>query len=145
MKITHALLGEHGALYSLLENAKQVATGPESTSHDLRLQAAFLSSAVIAHASIEDALLRPALQKHLPAPSRPTDHETIANALNDVQLANDLRRTRSLLLDALAMTHEHFKKEEGVIFPLAEKHLSEEEQECLGAEWARVRRVFVDR
>lgn len=145
MKITHALLGEHGALYSLLENAKQVATETQSTWHDLRQQAAILSSAVVAHASVEDALLRPALRNHVPAPSGPTDHEVIASAFGDVQAAADLAHTRSLLLHALAMTHEHFKKEEGMLFPLAERHLTDEEQEWLGAEWARVRRVFIDR
>jgi hemerythrin-like domain-containing protein len=148
MKITQVLLGEHGAMYPLLDLIERAT--PEASLEAVKLQAAFLQSTLISHAGIEDVLLRPAIQEHLPAPAPnpdgtpgPTDHEVIDAGLRAVLAANDAEGARALLLDTVAKTRKHFHKEEKLIFGIADRELSAEDQERLGAEWAARRNAFV--
>ncbi len=73
----------------------------------------------------------------------PTDHEIIRTALNDVLATADGKQARRLLLDTIVTTRKHFEKEEKTIFVMAERELTEREQERLGAEWAARRGVFL--
>jgi hemerythrin-like domain-containing protein len=59
-----------------------------------------------------------------------------------MQAAED--EARSLLLETIAFTRKHFRKEETVIFGIAERELSRNLQEQLGAEWATRRGVVID-
>jgi hemerythrin-like domain-containing protein len=148
MRITQALLGEHGAMYPLLDFIEQ--TVPSATLDAIRVQAQFLRSTLVSHAAIEDTVLRPAIERHLPKPALnpdgsagPTDHEVIEVGLRAVIEAPDTERARLLLLDTVAKTRKHFAKEEKLIFGIAERELSDEAQNRLGAEWAARRAVFV--
>jgi hemerythrin-like domain-containing protein len=143
MRITDALLGEHGAIYPLLDLLEK--TLPDGDLAGAVTRAACLHSALITHAAIEDAVLRPAIQKFLPPPPSQTDHEVIEQALLRVMSATDRDEAMRLLRDALARTRKHFHKEETVIFPLAERELSADELDRLGDEWAARRRVNLSR
>jgi hypothetical protein len=141
MKITQVLLGEHGAMYPLLDRIE--AEAPSSGLAAIRLQAGFLQSVLISHAHLEDELLRPAILRHLPAPATnpdgspaPTDHQVIEAALLSVLAAETPGDARRLLLDTVAKTRKHFRKEETLIFPIADRELSREAQSRLGVEWA---------
>lgn len=150
MKITHALLGEHGALYPLLDAARAAANEPQSTPERMLAQTALLRRAIMTHAALEDDVLRPAIQRFLPAPPTTdgipalSDHENIGRALELVLSNCDVAGARAALLEALSLTEAHFRKEESIIFPLTERSLSEYEQERLGAEWAARRRIRVN-
>lgn len=146
MRITQALLGEHGAMYPLLEMIE--GTAPSASLDEIRLQAQFLHSTLISHAGIEDAVLRPAIEQYLPPRAsrpdgslEPTDHEIIAAGLGAVLDAADAEAARTLLLDTVAKTRNHFAKEETLIFGIAERELTQDAQERLGAEWAARRTV----
>jgi hemerythrin-like domain-containing protein len=146
MKIIHALLGEHGAMYPLLDLLeKQVSAAGLDI---IKAQASLLESTLISHANIEDALLRPAIQEHLPPLARnadstlaPTDHEVIGAGVRAVVAAQTVGDARRLLLDTLHKTRKHFAKEEQVIFRIADRELTEEVQNRLGAEWAARRTI----
>jgi len=147
VKITHALLGEHGAIRPLLDFIEK--TAPDATAEQIRLQVALLQSTLISHASIEDAVLRPAIEKHLPQSNHadgkrvPTDHEIIRSGLDEVLATADGEHARHLLLTTIAATRKHFEKEEKIIFAIAERELTEQEQKRLGAEWAARRCVLL--
>lgn len=66
MTIIEALLGEHGAIYPLLERIE--ITAPSTDLSGLKIQASPLQSTLISHANLEDELLRPAILPYLPRP-----------------------------------------------------------------------------
>ncbi|MCZ2149853.1 MAG: hemerythrin domain-containing protein [Bryobacterales bacterium] len=146
MRITQALLGEHGAIYPLLELIERTAAS--SDLGELKIRAGCLQSALGSHANLEDELLVPAIRGFLPPPPVsgdgapiPTDHEVIDSGLSRVLSSLQLEEARRSLLDTVAETRKHFLKEETIIFQLTERELSRELQEQLGAEWARRRGV----
>ncbi len=56
MKITDALLGEHGAFYAQFDRLEE--TLPHTTlAGEVREQAALLAAALVSHAQLEDTLL----------------------------------------------------------------------------------------
>jgi hemerythrin-like domain-containing protein len=143
------LLGEHGAIYPLLERIENTASSADL--QGLRIQASLLQSTLVSHADIEDSLLRPAIQQYLPPPApaadgtaAPTDHEIIRAGLAQVLAAVDERAARHWLLDTVAKTRQHFLKEETIIFAVAQRELSDRAQSELAAEWARRRGVSVN-
>lgn len=146
MKITDALLGEHGAIYPLLDWIE--AAAPAAGIAGIRAFVSLLEATLITHAGLEDDLLRPVILPYLPAPepgpdgsAPPTDHEVIAAGLRSAAAAASAEEARRLLLDALAKTRKHFHKEENVVFAIAGRELSGELQEELGARWAARRNV----
>ena len=64
MRIIQALLGEHGAMYPLLDLIEK--TSGEASLDQLKTQAGLLRSTLVSHADLEDPLLRPAILAHLP-------------------------------------------------------------------------------
>ncbi len=149
MKITHALLGEHGAIYPLLDLVEE--TGATAGLVEIKTQARLLHAALISHADIEDALLRPAIESYLPRPApapdgsiSPTDHQAIGAGLRSVIEAGNAEQARRLLTDTVFMIRKHFKKEEKIIFAIAERQLSAEFQDELGARWAALRKLTVN-
>jgi hypothetical protein len=136
MKITDALLGEHGSIYPLLDFIE--ANEGESSG-----QAAFLRSTLLSHANLEDTILKPVVLPHLPKSNGgPTDHEAIAAQLEAVSTAPE-SQARALLLEAVQNIRKHFRKEETLIFPIAERELSPADQQRLADDWARLRGVEI--
>ena len=89
MRITHALLGEHGAMHPLLDVIERRASTADLAG--LKTQARFLGATLSSHADIEDELLRPAILSYLPKPAPgpdgaipPTDHQLINAGLASV-------------------------------------------------------------
>jgi hemerythrin-like domain-containing protein len=149
MTIIQVLLGEHGAMYPLLERIENTASSADL--QGLKIQASLLQSTLVSHADIEDALLRPVILKYLPQPApaadgktAPTDHEIIVGGLAQVLAAVEAQEARRWLLDTVAKTRKHFLKEETIIFGIAGRELSHQRQDELGAEWARMRGVLVN-
>jgi hypothetical protein len=141
MTIIEALLGEHGALYPLFERIEALAQYAGLA--ELKLYADLLESTLISHADLEDELLRPEIRRYLPPTSGPTDHERIRAGLERVAAAFDADEARRCLLETLARTRTHFRKEESTIFTIARHELCPDRQQELAAEWALIRGVSI--
>ncbi|MCC7233943.1 MAG: hemerythrin domain-containing protein [Bryobacterales bacterium] len=146
MRLTDALKGEHGAMNPLLALIQERSEG--STLQELRVMAACLESVLISHADLEDAILRPPIEEHLPLPAPnpdgtpgPTDHQVIRLLLTGALVATDPEEARRFLLRTIEETHKHFEKEETKIFAISEREVSVQAQEDQGREWARRRGV----
>lgn len=148
MKITDALLGEHGAFYAQFDRLETDLPRAASAA-EVREQAALLSSALVSHAQLEDELLfdrlgaAPGADPGLLAVMA-EEHERIAGALRKAQSGSDLAASRSVLLEAVAEARAHFAKEERAVFPLAESILGAAVLEELGAAWAARRAVYLE-
>lgn len=146
MKITDALLGEHGAFYAQFDRLEE--TLPHTTSAgEVREQAALLAAALISHAQIEDTLLfermRSAGGDEGLLSTMEAEHTEIAGLLTRAQGSQDVSAARDDLLEAVTLARDHFAKEEQVAFPLAESIIGAAGLTALGARWSARREVFV--
>jgi hemerythrin-like domain-containing protein len=147
MKITEALLGEHGVFYALFDQLEKAVPASETLSL-VQSQGALLAAALKPHASMEDELLFSSLESHLGTNEGPlavmrTEHNEIEGALARVQEVKDLAEARALVLHAVRTAREHFAKEEQVLFPMAEQVLGAEALTQLTAAWAERRGVTI--
>jgi len=146
MKITDALLGEHGAFYAQFDRIEE--TVPHTTSvGEVREQAALLAAALISHAQLEDTLLfermRSAGGDEGLLSTMEAEHTEIAGLLTRAQGCPDVAAARDDLLEAVALARDHFAKEEQVAFPMAESIIGAAGLTALGARWSARREVFV--
>lgn len=147
MKITDALLGEHGAFYAQFEHIERALANGASL-ESIRGLAAMLAAALAPHAHMEDQLLfGPAVAAGAPAEPMAVmhqDHEGIEGALEETQDAPDAASARALLLGAIREAREHFAKEERIAFGLAAHALGDERLRELGSRWALARGVILE-
>ena len=148
MKLTHALLGEHGVLYALLDQLGSGAlkrAGSDAWIASLQM----LEAALISHAQLEDTLLFPELAKHGleqgPLPVMRAEHTEIERLLAAALVAPTPALAADLVGGMVQLTLEHFHKEEQVLFPMAEQLLGETLLLELGARWSKQRDVHVAR
>ena len=146
MRITDALLGEHGAFYAQFDRLEE--TLPHTTSAaEVREQAALLAAALVTHAKLEDTLLfdrmRAAGADEGLLSTMESEHATIAGLLTRAQGSQDAAVAREDLLEAVALAREHFAKEERLAFPLADSALGPVVLTELGARWSERRDVFL--
>ena len=145
MKITDALLGEHGVFYGLMRHVEETAPLWEDT-RETRAAAAMLVSVLKTHADLEDEILFHLLEPDLGTQNSilsilRIQHEEIEVTLAKV-LETDLpRRARELLLRTLDLIRDHFEREERDLFPAAERLLDSDQLIRLGAQWAECRGV----
>jgi iron-sulfur cluster repair protein YtfE (RIC family) len=146
VKITDALLGEHGALYAQFDRLEKELPHT-TTAAEVREQAALLAAALVSHAKLEDELV---FARMLAAggdagllSAMGEEHEQIADRLGRAQGTNDVELARTELLEAISMARDHFAKEERLAFPLADELLGAVVLQDLGAAWAGRRDVFL--
>jgi len=144
MRITDALLGEHGALYALFDHVEAaIARAPSLL--EMREVVAILAAALASHARLEDELLFPVLEHKLgaitPLAVMHVEHQVIDEALSDALAETSRDDAVALVTRALAIARQHFVKEERFLFALADDTIAEAELERLGASWAQRRRV----
>lgn len=147
MRLTDALLGEHGVFYAEFDRLDScipyVATAAE-----VREEAALLAAGLVSHARLEDMLLfdelerRALLDPALIATMR-EEHTAIAGKLDRAQATGDRELAGELLLEAVATAREHFSKEERLAFPAADAALGAARLEELASWWAAERGVFL--
>lgn len=147
MKLTDALLGEHGAFYAAFGRLEAELPDLDDACA-VREQAALLAAALISHAQIEDELLFTELGRRGTGfedlvKAMFDQHEHIASLLARVQDGGDAAECREPLLEAVQLARDHFAREEKVAFPLAEGVLGDGTLELLGEEWARRRTVWL--
>ncbi len=146
MKLTDALLGEHGVCYALFDQI-EAATATATSVVQIRKATVALSAVVLSHANPEEELLFPALEMHMGTTGPPavmrTGHEEIEHALRQIEAAQNLDHGADCVARALSMLRDHFQKEEEVLFSMARQMLDEETQVRLGKAWAEARRVTI--
>lgn len=146
MKLTNALLGEHGAINALFARSEQLLES--TTSLDAaRSVVECLAAVVASHAKLEDDLLFPTLEPHLPHQGplgvMRREHEQIEMALDDALNAADVPAVREAVHEVIELCRSHFAKEENVLFPMAEQFVPATilNEICQG--WANRREVAV--
>ena len=146
VKVTDALLGEHGVLYAHFDRIEAVAAVATRLTQ-IQEASVVLSAVVRSHANLEEEVLFPALEAHM-GPTGPlavmrTEHDEIEDALQQIQEARDLDDGVDRVARALSIVRSHFQKEEEVLFSMARQMLDEETQIRLGKAWAEARRVTI--
>jgi regulator of cell morphogenesis and NO signaling len=146
MKLTKALLGEHGVFYAQFAYLEQIVPAATSLAQ-VQAQAALLSAALETHAGLENDLLFTALEAHLgpmgPLAVMRMEHDEIEHILAQLAETTDLSQAQELLQRLMQVAREHFAKEERVLFPLAEQHLGAQALQHLNAQWAERRGVSI--
>jgi len=145
MRITDALLGEHGTFHAIFDDLERSLPGM-SDAGAIRAAGGTLAAALLTHAEIENDLLFPELERRV-GPDGPLavlhyEHDQIEAALARLPRCTDAAAARGLLLETIATAREHFAKEEQILFPLAAQVLGVE-LERLGEAWAKRRGVTV--
>lgn len=142
MRITDALLGEHGALYPLLDLIERTASGRPDADVG-RAQAELLASTLLGHARVEEDLLFAPLEAEGavvgPLAAMRAEHEEIEADLARARTAGEAGEVADLLLRVVEVVRPHFAKEEQVLFPAAEEILPAATLLELGERWAEAR------
>jgi hemerythrin-like domain-containing protein len=147
VKLTDALIGEHGAFYTLFNGIEEIATR-ESAMAIVLGAVAVLQTMVESHATLEEDLLFAALEPHLGKHDGPlailrAEHEEMKRLLWQIEDTVDGDEAVLLVEEALSAARRHFQKEEQVLFPMAQRLLGDEELTRLGNAWAEARRVTI--
>ena len=144
MKLTDALLAEHVVFHSIFASiTKEI---PQfKTIEEFRTVAKMLLGTLEAHGRAEHDLLLPPIEPFLHEIGHlenfHQEDDAIVDNLKDTAEAQDLVEAKSHLNKALRLAVEHFDKEERLVFPLAEKHISQESLHTLGARWSQMKEL----
>lgn len=144
MKITDAFLGEHAVFYAQFSECEDLIGRADLAS--LKDASAVISSALVSHARLEDALIFGPLaarmgEQHSIFMLMEEEHQAIAALLGQISTARTAERAGELLREMIHAARHHFSKEEQVAFPLAEQLLGVDELRRAGHEWAEARSV----
>lgn len=138
MKITEALHAEHVVFHNLFDHLERVLPTASTLAETLAMRD-MLASMLEAHGKVEHTLLLDPLEHCIDqfghSESFHHEHEEIDRHLESVKQAGGVEQARQALNAAVLLAREHFDKEERLVFPLAEKHLSEKTLEELGQRW----------
>ncbi|MEN8195432.1 MAG: hemerythrin domain-containing protein [Pseudomonadota bacterium] len=144
MKLTDALLGEHAVLYDLFGHLRNTAVTSEDVA-EIRTAVAVVDRLLLSHARIEEELLFPRLDPHLgqmgPLAIMRSEHQGIDDLLEAARRETDLASLKSLVGRLLELASGHFRKEEAVLFGMAQQFLGDAVLSELGEEWAAARNV----
>jgi len=146
MKLTDALRGEHAVLYGLFEHLEETIRTNDDIG-DIRGVVSVLDRLLVAHAKIEDDLLFPSLEPRLgrmgPLAVMRAEHGQIDGLLDAARQEDDVNTLKSLMDRLLQLARGHFRKEESVLFEMAERLLGEAALAELGDRWGAARDVVV--
>jgi hemerythrin-like domain-containing protein len=144
MKITDALLGEHAVLHDLFGHLRNTAVTSQDVG-EIRAAVAVVDRLLLSHARIEEELLFPRLDPHLgqmgPLAVMRSEHHGIEDLLEAARRETDLASLKSLIGRLLELASGHFRKEETVLFGMAQQSLGDAVLTELGEEWAATRNV----
>ncbi len=147
MKLTNALLGEHAVIYELFDFVRDTILKCDDI-RDIHGAVAVVERLLVSHARIEEDLLFPGLEPHLeqmgPLAMMRDEHRAIDDLLDAVRRETDIAALKSAIGQLLDLAHDHFQKEETVLFPMARQFLGEATLTELGDEWAASRNVTVN-
>lgn len=144
MKMTDALLGEHGVFYALFDYLEENLVTVQSA-EEVRRLANMLAAALVPHAMMENEILFPVLEERI-GPAGPiavmrAEHDAVEGALTSLDESDDPDELKGRILGAIKTAREHFKKEETVLFPMAAEQIDTGKLRQIGARWAARRKV----
>ncbi len=146
MKITHALLGEHGLFYAYLDALEQRMDAADHGA--VRVLAETLDALLRSHAQAEEDLLFPAMDDHVgemgPLHIMRNEHQRIDRLLDEIRDTDEDAAITPILLELLELIHSHFHKEEAVLFHLADQFVDEAKLNDMGQQWAKLRKVDLE-
>ena len=146
MKLTDALLGEHAVIYELFAYLRDTILVSDDV-RDIRGAVPVLERLLGSHARVEENLLFPRLEPHLgetgPLAIMRCEHSEIIDLLEIARQETDIAALKSVIGRLLDLAHNHFQKEERVLFPIAQEFLDEATLTWLGDEWASSRNVTI--
>ncbi len=144
MKLTDALLAEHVVFHSVFGSLNRELPNFKSV-EEFHVAARMLLGTLEAHGRAEHELLLPPVEVYLAEVGQLENfhHEddAIIDNLKATAEASTVDDAKSHLVRALRLATEHFDKEERLVFPLAEKHISESSLHELGARWASMKEI----
>ena len=147
MKLTDALLGEHAVIYELFDYVRYTILKSDDI-QDIHGAVVVVEKLLGSHARIEDDLLFSRLEPHLgqmgPLAMMRDEHRAIDDLLEAARRETDIAALKSTIGQLLDLTHDHFQKEETVLFPMARQCLGDATLTELGDEWAASRNVTVN-
>ncbi len=146
MKLTDALLGEHGAFNVLLNEIEKMASIAGDVAQ-IDSAIAVFATEIKAHAALEEELLFPALKPHLATNELITEmlaeHKEIRQGLERIENAVDISEAIDAVQQTISAIRNHFQKEEKVLYPFAEDVLDDETLIRLGKAWAVARSMTI--
>lgn len=138
---------EHSPLLKQLEGLKSLTEkidndqNIEQSYEDLKTQVENFKEELDPHSEREEGVLFPMMGEHIGTDSGPIavmeyEHERAKSNLNtflkksenDQQIADDMKYSAGFVTDAYNILTEHILKEENIVYPMAERVLSEEEK-----------------
>jgi hemerythrin-like domain-containing protein len=146
MKITEALFAEHQLFHTLFDYIERTAPTLKTVA-EVKSLAAMMEALLEAHSRTEDQLfigpLEHCFEQLGQSETFHQEHAEIDASLKLALAAKRLLQARQSLLTAVAASRKHFDKEERIVFPLAERVLSEKTLATLGQTWAEQRTRWV--
>jgi hemerythrin-like domain-containing protein len=143
MKITDALLGEHAVFYSMFDHLDKNMPQIDSI-QELKSLASIIAAPLVGHSGLENNELFVALDPFLagqgPLEVMRQEHEEIEGTFSKLGEFEDLDELKTELTRIMRVARDHFKKEEGVLFPMANQAIGGK-LESLGETWAQTRDV----
>lgn len=143
MNITHLLLGEHAVFYDLLRHLEEVVPGSDEVQR-IRAMVAMLVAALKRHADLEEEILFQPLEEELGKHNSilsilRTQHEEIEVSLARLLETEHPGRACQMLSRVQDLIRDHFSREEGLLYPAAERLLDEDTLTRMGVRWAEER------
>ena len=136
--ITEALVTEH-AVFGVVFDQIESTLPKAGSAQEVKLLAAVVEGMLSKHGETEAHLAYSALDHVLEEKGRLNrlhqDHREVDERFKRVHRAKDLAAAKRLLKKALAVTREHFRREEDIVFPFLERVLRSQTVESLGESW----------
>ena len=146
MKLTDALIGEHGAFRALLKEIEGMVSYAGEAAQVESAMAIFRAE-VTQHARLEENLLFPAIEPYLDSndliAQMRSEHQEIRSGLGSIEDARDLDQALEAVQHTLEAARRHFENEEKILYAFAQKVLDEETLTRLGEDWAAARAIAV--
>ena len=144
MKITDALLAEHVVFHSIFASITR-ETPNFKTVEEFRAVAKMLLGTLEAHGRAEHDLLLPPIEPYLNdighLENFHQEDDAIISNLEQTATTESIEEARRHLNNGLRLAIEHFDKEERLVFPLAETHISNDSLHALGKAWSEMKEL----
>jgi len=142
MKITEALIAEHGVFHGLFDYIERTVPGLKTLA-EIKTVAGLLSATLEPHSRVEEELFIEPLDHSMDQMGQTQsfhgEHEQIESTLEEIQQSKTAKQARILLLEVVRACRRHFDKEERLVFPMGERLLKTKTLNALGSEWQRRR------
>jgi hemerythrin-like domain-containing protein len=148
VKLTDALLGEHGAFRALFNTIEEM-TATAGDVAQIESATAVLVTKINSHAALEEELLFPMLEPHVETnvllDKMHAEHEQIRRGLGRIEDARDIGEAVEAVQQTVGVARSHFETEEEVLYALAQRVLDNETLIQLGEAWVAARNMKAEK